>query len=340
MQQVIKGTGSLLQLASIINKKESRQVLWVIGKHLQTDANYIRLREKIPLPQQVVHPPNGVLPVDAIPKFSQLDTVIAIGGGKAIDFAKGILYQHPAPVTLMAAPTTAGSGSEATAIAVFYKGNEKVSLDVPALLPAVAVLDSLLISHLPAQQRAISGADALAQCVESVWNKHSNPIAENYSLTGFELLWQNLAQFVIDGSPELDEKMLWAAHLAGKAIAITRTTGPHALSYYLTANFGVPHGQAVALTLPLFFLYNDVEQVTGQLAKLYAVMKVRTAEEAFLECRSFFQRMGLAVTLPALGLNDLPLDDWLASVNQQRFANNPVGFSAVRLKELFRRYLS
>jgi alcohol dehydrogenase class IV len=193
--------------------------------------------------------------------------------------------------------------------------------------------------HLPVQQRAISGADAVAQCVESVWNKHSTGLAETYSLTGLELLWQNLLSFVNSENPESDAKILWAAHLAGKAIAITRTTGPHALSYYLTANFGVPHGQAVALTLPLFFLYNDEEEVRGQLAKLYTVMQVHTAENAFEQSRALFHKSGLATSLPDLGLADLDLEEWLASVNQQRFANNPVAFDADRLNQLFRQYL-
>lgn len=239
----------------------------------------------------------------------------------------------------MAAPTTAGSGSEATPIAVFYQGKEKLSLDAPHLLPSVALLDPLLLNSLPPGQRAISGADALAQCIESVWNVHSSPASETIALEGMVLLWRRLYSFVHVASQEVAGGILWAAHLGGKAIAITRTTGPHALSYFLTAHYGIPHGQAVALTVPLFFLFNDGEKTRQQLQKIYAVLQVVDAEEACAACRKLFGQIGLATTLTELGLQNIDLDQWLQSVNRQRFANNPVPFDPARLKDLFRRYL-
>lgn len=339
MQQVIKGAGCLQTLPEHLQLKGVTRVLLVTGHHLLQEDCFQNLLQALRVPYHIVHPPEGVLQVDAIPSFGQLDTVVAIGGGKVMDFAKGILYQYQQPVTLIAAPTTAGSGSEATPIAVFYKGLEKVSLDAPNLLPQLACLDPLLLENLPPLQRAISGADALSQCIESIWNVHSTAESEIFALEGIQLLWQHLPGFVNASAGEAAEKAMWAAYLSGKAIAITRTTGPHALAYFLTANYNVPHGQAVALTLPVFFLYNNQEAAQSQLQKIYSILQVQDAEEAFDCCRRFFKSIGLALTLTELGVAQVELDRWLQSVNQQRFANNPGAFDAAKLKALFRRYL-
>ncbi|HEV7331266.1 MAG TPA: iron-containing alcohol dehydrogenase [Flavisolibacter sp.] len=339
MQQVIKGTGCLQMLPKILQQRAAGSLLFVTGHHLLQEDEFQDLLQTIDLPYQLVQPPAGVLQVDAIPAYSELDTVVAIGGGKVMDFAKGILYRHQARATLIAAPTTAGSGSEATPIAVFYQGMEKVSLDAANLLPAIAFLDAALLTNLPPLQKAISGADALAQCIESVWNVHSTNFSETFALEGMTLLWEHLPAFVETAAGAAAEKTMWAAYLSGKAIAHTRTTGPHALAYYLTANYDVPHGQAVALTLPVFFLYNEGDASQDQLQKIYSVLQVQNAEEAFFCCRQFFKSLGLATTLTELGLENLDIDLWLQSVNQQRFSNNPVPFDAFRLKELFRRYL-
>lgn len=339
MQEVIRGKESLLQVLPVLNQKKVVEVLLVIGRHLLQNPLFTRFCGQLAMSYRLLHPPEGVLQTENIPQFDKLDIIIAIGGGKVMDFAKGILYRHAAPVFFIAVPTTAGSGSEATPIAVFYTGKEKVSLDAPSLLPSVAVLDTALLQQLPAPQRAISGADAVAQCIESVWNVHSHEASEKFALTGLELLWQNLPAFVNNSDEAAADKMLWGAHLAGRAITLTRTTGPHALSYFLTAHFHVPHGQAVALTLPLFFLYNAAAHTMTQMEKIYAVLEVRNEEEAFTVCRLLWQEIGLATTLQELELQHICLDEWLQSVNQQRFANNPVPFDAGRLKALFQRYL-
>ena len=340
MQQTIKGKNSLLEVPTLLQRTGATKLLLVTGHHLLEEPLFENICKNFTLPFEVIHPPEGVLQTGAIPAFEDMDALVAIGGGKTIDFAKGILYRHPAPLYFIAAPTTAGSGSEATPIAVFYQGKEKLSLDAPHLLPAVAILDQQLLKDLPKKQRAISGADAVAQCIESIWNVHSTQASEKLALSGLALLRQHLADFVEDKKEAAADSVLWAAHLAGQAITLTRTTGPHALSYFLTAHFGVPHGQAVALTLPLFFLYNDQQKSGAQLAKIYDILEVGTANEAFSVCRQWLKGLGLATTLHELQLAQLDLDVWLQSVNQQRFTNNPVAFNAEELKALFRQHLT
>jgi alcohol dehydrogenase class IV len=129
--------------------------------------------------------------------------------------------------------------------------------------------------------------------------------------------------------------MLWAAHLAGAAIAITKTTGPHALSYYLTAHHDVPHGQAVALFLPLFFLYNE-ENIPSQ---LYEAFQASTASEAFIICTKFLKKLELATNFNELNIENVDIDALLKSVNHERFSNNPVPFDENVLRSLINHYL-
>ena len=128
--------------------------------------------------------------------------------------------------------------------------------------------------------------------------------------------------------------MLLAAHQAGKAINITRTTGPHALSYYLTAIHQVPHGQAVSLFLPLFFVYNQPQQ------ELCSLLKVTNEMEAKGYIQLAMKNAGLAITLEELGISrEKVIKDLLESVNTERFANNPRPFDKGALKELITKYL-
>lgn len=332
-------TGSFtVALFSLLKEKKAEKVLFVTGRHLLNDDVFASLLKDWPRPFSLLHPPEGLLQINDLPTVEKPDTVVAIGGGKVIDFAKGVIHQCDRSVYFVAAPTTAGSGSEATPFAVFYNGSEKVSLSHPALLPQLAVLDPALVKDLPARQKAISGADAFAQCIESVWNVESNANSEGFALEGMKSLRRLLPEFVQSTDGEIAEGMLSAAHLSGKAIALTRTTGPHALSYYLTAHHGVPHGQAVALFLPLFFLYNTTRG-SSQLNKIYRTLGVSSAEEAFESCRRCFSSVGLATTFTEAGLNHIDVDALLRSVNRERFANNPVAFEAVVLEGLIRRYL-
>ena len=123
--------------------------------------------------------------------------------------------------------------------------------------------------------------------------------------------------------------MLIAAHLAGKAINITRTTGPHALSYYLTSQFNIAHGHGVALFLPAFFLYNPPHK------ELYDLIGVKDGDEAANWVRETMRSVGLSITLSELKIDKTQImDDLLQEVNEERFANNPASFDYDRLKQM------
>jgi len=205
-------------------------------------------------------------------KKNKIDIVIAIGGGSVIDTAKlinffsvnkmnklnlsklnsGIKKMKP----LIAIPTTAGSGSQATHFAVVYKKNTKYSIAHKYILPDIAIVDADLTKSLSKKQMAISGMDALSQAIESYWSVNSTKESKRYAKKAIKLILNNLVAAVNKGTMSSCKAMAEAAHLAGKAINISKTTAAHAVSYPLTVFYHISHGHAGALTLGKLFIIN------------------------------------------------------------------------------------
>jgi alcohol dehydrogenase len=211
-------------------------------------------------------------------RAGRYEAIVGVGGGSALDMAKLIRIfaeQEGDPVSyikgerevvirgrpLVLAPTTAGSGSEATPFAVVYVDGVKHSVDHKHIEADCSIVDADLTSTLPPSVTACSGMDALCQAVESYWNIRSTPESKTLALQALRLTITDLPDAVLQPDSDVRERMARAAHLAGKAIAITRTTAPHALSYFMTSCFGIPHGHAVGLTLGKVLLHNH--GVTG-----------------------------------------------------------------------------
>jgi alcohol dehydrogenase class IV len=179
MQQVIKGEGVLRIIGNEITRTGSQSVFLITGKHFLKEYDFDFLQGLNV--HHYIKDGNNVGETEVRPVFDtfQKDTsrvILAIGGGSVIDLAKAIIYkctELSVKVPLfIAAPTTAGSGSEATHFAVLYKNNKKESLVHSALLPQIVVLDPQLTYSLPAYQTAVSGMDALSQAIESYWNRN------------------------------------------------------------------------------------------------------------------------------------------------------------------------
>ena len=336
MQELITGDNSIEKLTGLVTSHGKESVFIITGQHFAKKAD-----ELFTARLNLYHYLKNGINVDddeARETFERFiaadrDVMLAIGGGSVIDLAKAIIYRciknNVSVPFFIAAPTTAGSGTEATQFAVVYRGKKKFSLVHPKMLPALVILDPVLTYSLNPLQTAISGMDVLSQAVESYWNIHANPESKDFSKECICLWNEYFMEAVKEPNSLSREKMLWASHLAGKAINITRTTGPHALSYFLTANFGVPHGQAVALFLPLFFLYNEPD--TG----LLKVLGCETTYEAKEKIEKTMSEAGLATRLSELGINKKEIiHSLLDNVNEERFANNPVPFNKEKLERL------
>ena len=272
------------------------------------------------------------------------DIVVAVGGGSAIDMAKlinvyaaeGVQGNVSRGVPLIAIPTTAGAGSEATQFATVYIDKLKHSISDEALLPNVTIVDPALTRSLPPLVTATSGMDALSQAIESYWCVNSTDESKRYAREAIGLIVPHLREAVHAPADEPRLAMAQGAHLAGKAINITRTTAPHALSYALTSRFGVPHGQAVSLTLPAVFNFNYGVTAEDTADPRGAAYVKRTLEDicAYLGCGTVFEAsamlrqlmldIGLATTFAELKIDQQQaIEVVVREVNTERLVNNP-----------------
>ncbi len=344
MQETIRTSNALSLASRILVNKKITSVLVVTGRH----PGQPTIQEAF---QQSLHlvSPLGNLNTDKNIQqvFNEcpvgVQSIVAIGGGFTIDAAKLLMMKYIGTGCrpfFIAIPTTAGSGSEATPLSVSYAVNKKLSIIDSRLLPDIALLDGKLLNELPPQQRAISGIDTVAQAIESTWSNNANATSIQFSAFVLKDFFPKLIEFA-KGANQHNHKLLWRSNLAGKAIAITRTTGPHAMSYYLTSHFGVSHGQSVALYLPLFFIYNAnpaSSQARERMQKIYSWLGVKDQREACNYMTDLIKQVGLASRFRDLDLI-VDIEALLDEVNEERFSNNPVPFERNRLRELIQEYL-
>lgn len=293
------------------------------------------------------------------------DVVVGVGGGSVMDMAKLLCAFQDVPndeveeriragkpvhtrrTKLVLVPTTAGSGSEATHFAVVYVGDAKFSVAGPALLPDVTVLDPALSESGSAYQRAASGMDALAQCIESLWAVGACADSRSFALRGARMLLSGIEDFVLSPHSGAARAMTVGSHLAGRAINLSRTTGAHALSYALTRRYGVSHGHAVALTLGAFMdahaeasaseLQSAVRwpahrQALEDIALLLDASDPAMSGDRFV---ALGRKLGLDMALADVGVRTPAEIRSLAdAVNGQRLSNNPIHFTRAELTEL------
>ena len=292
------------------------------------------------------------------------DIMIAIGGGSAIDMAKliGICGTHRGqyrelltgeiPIRdkaapLIAIPTTAGTGSEATHFAVVYVGGQKYSVAHANVLPDYAIIDPNLTANLPASITAHTGLDALSQAVESLWSVNATAQSRVFASEALTLVLDNLDAAVHRPTPDVRTNMCRAAYLSGKAINISKTTAPHAISYTLTSQFGVPHGLAVALTLGAVLIYNNgvansdcwhpkgVAQVKNDIRYINRLIGVASSEEARKHIDGLISAIGCPTRLRQVGVDtDADLETLVQNVNTERLKNNPRALSQFELRQI------
>lgn len=257
------------------------------------------------------------------------DCIIAIGGGSSIDTAKVVKYYNHVDLPIMAVPTTSGTGSESTHFAVIYKNGEKCSVADERLLPDYVVLQSDALKTLPLYQKKCTMLDALCQAIESWWSKKATPKSIEYSRKAIKMILDNIDSY-LKNEDIGNKNMLLASNLAGKAINITTTTAPHAMSYKLTSLYGLPHGHAVALCLPKVWAY------MGGFEEIASVIGKNTSEEAISFLEGLIKDLGISTPKNA-SVDDLEV--LTNSVNAQRLYNNPVQIDRDAIQALYKEVL-
>jgi alcohol dehydrogenase class IV len=293
------------------------------------------------------------------------DAVIAVGGGSAIDMAKLIAFFGALDVSpqeylesklvetmemkpLIAVPTTAGTGSEATHFAVLYVNKEKYSIAHEKILPMVSVVDPQFIMTMPPYVAASSGMDAFCQGIESYWSIYSTDESKSCASQAIRLAVETMVDSVNHPNRENRLAMATAAHLAGKAINITKTTAPHAVSYPMTSYFNVAHGHAVSLTISSFLVFNsevtsnDILDARGggyvrkTIEELINLIGGSDISSACSIIEKMQRSLGLKTKLCELGINTESDIDIIVEngFNPERVKNNPRLLTREKLREM------
>lgn len=265
---------------------------------------------------------------------NRCDSLIAIGGGSAIDVAKTlkVLASHTGPIALYeeakggdqliknpmpplyAIPTTAGTGSEVgrAAVVILRETGRKSVIFHPDLMPTMAVLQPSLTEQLPAALTAATGIDALTHAMEAYFAPDFHPICDGIALQAMNLVVKYLPLACTNGS-DLDarEKMLLAASMG--AIAFQKGLGMvHSLAHPLSAEYGTHHGLANALLLPdslaLIERRADTQDQEQRISETHQIFNNADLPAASLSesVRLFIQKVGIQ-----MGLNDrgIPAQD-------------------------------
>ncbi|MBZ9938396.1 iron-containing alcohol dehydrogenase [Mesorhizobium sp. BR1-1-16] len=280
------------------------------------------------------------------------DMVIGIGGGSCLDMAKcaalllshgGVLQDYygefkvPAPVLpIIAVPTTAGTGSEVTPVAVISDPDRtlKVGISSPYLIATVAICDPDLTMTCPRGLTAIAGADALTHAIEAftaarrpadheLAQQHvfvgKSALTDHFALMAIELLGRSLERAVADGSDAAARAdVMMGALAAGCAFGTAGTAAAHAVQYPAGALTHTPHGLGVATMLPYVMTYNR----TVAMPEMAAIARAlglgepgqdddELADAAIAEVSRLFAAIGITPTLAGLGLAADKLD-WTA----------------------------
>ena len=289
------------------------------------------------------------------------DVVLGIGGGSCMDMAKcvAVLLQHggslrdyygenkiPGPVApVIAVPTTSGTGSEVTPVAVVAdtERGTKVGISSPYLIPRVAVCDPELTLTCPPGLTAVSGADALTHAIESFTAARrevtpelavknvfvgKNALSDVFGLLALKNIFAALRTAVKDGSNiGAREQMMLASLAAGCAFGAAGTAAAHAIQYPVGNETHTPHGMGVALLMPYVMEFNrpSCVPVFAEIARAIGLSgnDEDLSHRLIDEVASLLKDIGIPVTLKDLGL---PADkqDWTAesAIGAARLVNN------------------
>lgn len=368
MQKIING---IANLPAILKEVGCKKLFLVIDSsypflNIKDEIEALPVEEKVkfsdftpnPLYEQVR---NGI----ELLKSSNCDTILAVGGGSAIDVAKCIklavlakegnaaiipplvsqrLHIDGGKFPFIAIPTTAGTGSESTHNAVMYFEGAKQTVTNDGVLPDYAVLEPSVLKTLPLYQKKCTMMDALCQGIESWWSVNSTEESYEYSRKTVELIMANWRKYIFENDDEAAAQIMLAANYGGRAINITQTTAAHAMSYKITSLYKLPHGHAVAVGLPEIWEYMlgnmdnciDVrgqKYLSGIFNKIAQSMGGKNPRQAIGVFRDMMKDMEL--NNPIAGNKEEELNVLFTSVNPVRLKNNPIQLKKETIKIIY-----
>lgn len=336
--KVIQGAGSVLKIPEMIKKDGKKKVLIVTTPgfiHRRSLESLFQVFEEKGVGYAVyskVQPdPTTECIEDALNLYKKenCEAIVAVGGGSVIDCSKalgarvarpnkslqqmqGLLKVMKKIPDLYAVPTTAGTGSEATAGAVITdaKSHFKFTVLDLCLVPKYAVLDPQLTCPLPPSITAVTGMDALTHAVEAYTNRFCSPTTQKVAIDAVKLIYENLLKVYENGTDmEARENMLLASYYAGVAINTNFIGYVHAIAHGIGGLYGVTHGKANAVLLP-YVLESFEESVEKKLACLAQELGIagesneEKAKQLIASIRNLNQKLGISSKIEELQKKD------------------------------------
>ena len=368
MQKILNG---IAQLPAILKEVGCEKLFLVVDSsypflNIKDAIEELSVKERVmfsdftpnPLYEQVC---NGI----ELLKASKCDTILAVGGGSAIDVAKCIKLAvlakegnaaiipplvstrvacDGAKLPFIAIPTTAGTGSESTHNAVMYYEGAKQTVTNDGVLPDYAVLEPSVLKTLPLYQKKCTMMDALCQGIESWWSVNSTEESYEYSRKTIELIMAYWRKYIFENDDEAAKQIMLAANYGGRAINITQTTAAHAFSYKITSLYKLPHGHAVAVCLPEIWEYmiehldkcidnRGGNYLSGIFTEIAHAMGCDNPQKAITCFRKMMNDMNLGN--PSSERKKMDLQVLSTSVNPVRLKNNPIALGIDAVKMLY-----
>lgn len=343
--RILFGKNCLKKIRDFIDEFSSKNILLITGsrsmeklgmiekiKEYLVDYNFV-LFNKVETNPSI----ETVWESIVLARDKDIDLVIALGGGSAIDVGKTVAILAKNEYSLkdyltgkknitcnglpfVAIPTTAGTGSEVTKWATIWDKteNQKYSLSHEFMYPTIAILDPLLTLSLPQYITATTGIDALSHAIEACWSIYSNSESDKNGFEAIKLINIYLEKVCAElNNIDYREKMLLASLKAGLAFSKTKTTAVHSVSYPITAYFNIPHGLACGLILGPFLEFNyQVEKdncrdargyifVREKIERIAKALDCSTVTRASIRIRTIMERIGLPIYLKEAGVEDI-----------------------------------
>jgi alcohol dehydrogenase class IV len=373
-KSIISEIGAIERIADICSTLDISKPLIItdqgivdIGLIQPLDAAFKKAnKEYFSFDQVVADPPEHiVLSAVAYAKKIQADGIIGFGGGSSLDTAKlvallaksdeklsdiyGVDAIRGQRFPLILIPTTAGTGSEVTPIAIVTTGDTtKAGVVSATLLPDIALLDASLTLGLPSHVTAATGIDAMVHAIEAYTSAiKKNPYSDLLAKQALTLLSSNILEATFNGSNvEARQAMLLGACLAGQAFANAPVAAVHALAYPLGGHFHIPHGLSNALVLIQVMNFN-----LSHCADLYAELAPSISETIDLDVSNkqiaqtlidfiagLIKQLKLPVSLAEMGISESDINTLSndAMMQTRLLVNNPKSVTLDDVKHIYR----
>jgi alcohol dehydrogenase class IV len=310
---IVTGGGCRAQVAELLASLHGRRLLIVVDPFFASADFVTEIRaalERSRIASEVFTgfqpdptDDNVIAGADRFVKFGA-DSILAIGGGSALDVAKmiGVSAANPGPVSqfqgyhrvmnpgppLVAVPTTAGTGSEATKVAVVTDTMRNVKMMIldAKLMPTAAVVDYELTFSMPKPLTAHVGVDALTHGIEAYVSRKANPLTDPVALSSITKIYANLPTAWADpGNEKAREAMSVAALQGGLAFTNSSVCLVHGMSRPLGLMFHLPHGLSNSVLLPTVtrFSWPGTKSRYAEIARAVGLASAKSSEEAACE---------------------------------------------------------